>query len=163
MKASKKVVALVGVALGAFAIGAIAFAAWTSNGVGTGKAASTTNKTSEISADAFAADLYPGATKAVTVKVSNPNDYPVIVTGIAAGSSDKVGGCAADSVRTDGRNDAKGLVQADGKTVSIPANSAGVYQLDSRMTNNPSDACKSQTFTLPLTATLDSAATAQGF
>ncbi|MCJ7672028.1 MAG: hypothetical protein MUP67_08255 [Acidimicrobiia bacterium] len=163
MKAPKKIAAIVGVALGAFAIGAIAFAAWTSNGTGSGTAQSTTDKASTITAEASAADLYPGAQKAVTVRISNPNDYPVIVTGISAGSSDAVNGCAAASVRSDARTDALGLKQADDTTVKIAANGSAVYQLTTRMANDPSDACKSKTFTLPLTAALDSAATAQGF
>ena len=163
MKAPKKTIAIVGVALGALAIGAIAFAAWTSNGTGAEAAKSTTDKASAITAETSVADLYPGAQKSVTVRISNPNDYPVMVTGIAAGSSKAVNGCAADSVRSDARTDIKGLTQADGSTIKVVANGSGVYQLTTRMTNDPTDACKSQTFDFPLTATLDSAASAQGF
>ena len=163
MKASKKVAALAGVVAGAFAIGAIAFAAWTSSGIGSGSAGSTTAKTSAITAEVADANLYPGATQSVTVRVTNPNDYPVMVTGIEAGSSKAVGACAADTVRSDARSDLKGIVQTDGKSATIAANDSGVYSLVTRMSNDASDACKSQTFSLPLTASLESVATGQDF
>lgn len=134
----------------------VAFAAWTSTGSGTGSAASTTSANSTIApVTLVAADLlYPGATKSTQVTVSNPNAYPVVVTGISAGSSDAVNGCAAGSVITDAVSNPAGTIAPGG---------TGTYTLTLRMTNNPSDACKSQTFSLPLTATLESAATAQSF
>lgn len=143
----------------------VAFAAWTSTGSGTGSAASTTSENSTITAMTLSAadELYPGATKSTSVSVSNPNDYPVIVTSISSGSSDAVNGCAADSVRTDARSLSSGVVQSDGSSTVIAPNSSATYTLVLRMTDNPSDACKSQSFSLPLTATLESAADSQSF
>ena len=144
----------------------VAFAAWTSNGSGTGSAASTTSVDSTIApVTLVAADLlYPGATKSTKVTVSNPNDYPVIVTGISAGSSNVVNtSCAAGSVITDAVSNAAGVTRSDVASAVIAPQSSGTYTLTLRMANSPDDACKSQTFTLPLTATLESAATAQGF
>ena len=144
----------------------VAFAAWTSNGSGSGSAASTTSEDSVISALTLdvADELYPGATKATKVDITNPNDYPVVVTSISAGSSDAVSGCAADSVRTDARAlNPAGLTQSDGSTVTIAPNSSASYTLTLRMTDDPSDACKSKTFTLPLTATVRSNADSQSF
>lgn len=134
----------------------VAFAAWTSNGSGTGSAASTTSVDSTIApVQLVAADLlYPGATKSTKVTVSNPNAYPVVVTGISAGSSNAVNGCAAGSVITDAVSNPAGTIAPGG---------SGEYTLTLRMTDDPSDACKSQTFTLPLTATLESAADSQSF
>ncbi|MBL8775036.1 MAG: hypothetical protein JNK12_03855 [Acidimicrobiales bacterium] len=160
---TKKIVALVGVLLGAAIVGAVAFAAWTSSGAGFGTAQSTQDKDSAITAEASAADLYPGAEKTVTVRITNPNDYPVIVTGISAGSSDAVKDCAADSVRSDARDNARGIDQVGDAGAVIEPNDSGVYELTTRMTNDPSNACKNQSFNLPLTASLASAATAQDF
>lgn len=143
----------------------IAFAAWTSTGSGTGSAASTADEASTIApVDLDVADLlYPGATKTTTVSIDNPNDYPVVVTSISAGSSDAVGGCAADSVRTDAVSDSTGVTRSDEATSVIPANGSGEYTLTLRMSDDPSDACKSQAFSMDLTAALKSAANSQDF
>jgi hypothetical protein len=143
----------------------LALAAWTSNGSGAGSAASTTSVDSDITAVTLdvADELFPGATKSTTVNITNPNDYPVIVTAISAGSSDLVNGCAADSVRTDARSAVAGLLQSDDTTLVIPANDNADYTLVLRMTDDPSDDCKSQTFNLDLTADLESAADSQSF
>ena len=143
----------------------LAFAAWTSTGSGSGSAASTTSEDSDIVSVALvAADLlYPGATKTTKVTIDNPNDYDVVVTDISAGSSDAVNGCAADSVRTDAVSDSTGITRSDVASSVIPAGGTGTYTLTLRMTDDPSDACKSQTFTLPLDADLKSAANNQSF
>lgn len=143
----------------------LAFAAWTSTGSGTGSAASTTDQASTIAPVTLdvADELYPGATKSTKVTIDNPNDYPVIVTGISAGSSDAVNGCAAGSVITDAQSDAAGLTQSGVATTVIPANDDASYTLVLRMTDDPSDACKSQTFSMDLTADLESAADSQDF
>lgn len=163
-KLTRRASVLTAGAVAATSVG-LAFAAWTSNGSGAGSAASTTSEDSDITAVALdvADELYPGAEKTTTVNIDNPNDYPVVVTAISAGSSDLVNGCAADSVRTDARSDAAGLTQSDGTTVVIPANGDADYTLTLRMTNDPSDACKSQTFNLDLEADLESAASDQTF
>ena len=160
---SKQIVALVGILLGAAIVGAVAFAAWTSNGSGFGTAQSTEDRDSSITAEASAADLYPGAEQRVTVRISNPNDYPVIVAEISAGSSDKLDGCVAGTVRSDAREQVKGLEQTEGAGTVIAAGDSGVYELTTRMSNDPADGCKNQSFNLPLTAALASAATPQDF
>jgi hypothetical protein len=159
-KSAKKLsVVLVSVAA-ASAVG-VAFAAWTSGGLGSGSAAATTSEESVIAADTFAADLFPGALKSVTVSITNPNDYPVVVTQVSAGSSDPVNGCAAGSVFSTGLGTATSsdaLAQAGGGT-TIAANASGVYRLETRMIGDATNACKAQTFNLPLTARVQSAAT----
>ena len=149
--------AALGVGAAACTVTSVAFAAWTSTGDGSGRAQSTTSENSTIVAGTLAADLYPGATKSVTVVIDNTNDDPVIVTSISAGSSDAVNGCAAASVTSDARSAAAGLAQVGG-TLKIAANSSGTYDLTTHMVASPSNACKSQTFNLPLTADLESAA-----
>lgn len=100
----------------------------------------------------------PGADKAVTVNITNPNPYPVIVTGISGSSSRSQNGCAAASVYSDGQADATGLVQDDGSTNVVAPTSSAVYRLATHMVDDPSDACKLQTFQLDLTASLQFAA-----
>ena len=73
----------------------VAFAAWSSTGSGSATAQATTSVNSVIAAGTSAANLFPGATNSVTVTVSNPNPYPVIVTSISAGSSALVNGTCA--------------------------------------------------------------------
>ena len=150
------ILSLVAVLAGAGA----AYAVWSSTGAGTATAQATTSASSVIASGTSAADLYPGAVKSITVTISNPNPYPVLVNSISAGSSAVVNGtCAAGTVTSDARpNDATGLLQTDGTTKQIAPAGSGTYTLTTRMTTGALDACKSQTFTLPLTATLSSVA-----
>lgn len=159
MAMKKKLLALP--AIGTALVGAgIAFAAWTSTGTGSGTAQSTTSENSTISAGVYTADLYPGAVRSVTVTIDNPNDYPVIVNSISSGSSALVNTtCTAGTVTSDERTtDATGLTQSDNSTKTIAANGSATYTLTTRMAASAVDSCKSQDFTLALTATLSSAA-----
>jgi hypothetical protein len=144
--------------IGAALAGGYAFAAWTSSGSGTGQAKSTTSIDSVIAPGTSAADLYPGATGSVTVTVSNPNPYPVLVNSISSGSSALVNtSCTAGTVTTDARaTDATGLFQSDNTTKTIAASGSGTYTLVTHMSGSAVDACKSQTFTLSLTGALSS-------
>lgn len=127
-----------------------AWAAWSSTGAGSGSATSTTSAPSTITPDTAAAGLYPGATSSLKVTFNNPNSYPVTVTSIAAGSSDLTSGnCAAGTVTTEAVTNPSG-------TIGVGA--TGTYTLVTHFATNPDDNCKSQSFTIPLTATLASAA-----
>jgi hypothetical protein len=149
---------LIPLAAGAtFAVG-LAYAAWTSGGAGSAAARATTSADSVIAADTSAADLFPGAAKTVTVAISNPNEYPVVVNSISAGASPVVNGsCAAGTVTTDERGtDAQGLVQSDDTSRTIARGGSGTYTLTTRMLPSAVNACKSQSFALALTATVSS-------
>ena len=160
----KKIAAVVaGVAVVAAAAG-VAYAAWSSSATGSATAQSKTSADSTIAPGTFGADLYPGADKTVTVTISNPNEYPVLVTSISAGSSGATGAadaCVAGTVTTDERAlDGSGLLQADGSTKTIAPSGTGTFTLDTHMAPTAVDACKSQTFTMSgMTATLVSDAT----
>jgi hypothetical protein len=142
------------------AVGSFAMAAWLGGGGGSATARSTTSTDSAISADTFAADLFPGAHSSVTVRVTNSNDYPVVVRSIAAGVSLATpSGCPAGTVTTDARADtATGLAQVDGTTVKIAPRSLAVYALDTRMAASAPNSCQQQSFSIPMTASLASAA-----
>jgi hypothetical protein len=159
---SAKKLSVVLVSAAAVSVVGVAFAAWTSSGLGSGSAQATTSEDSVIAAGTFAADLYPGALKSVTVTISNPNDYPVVVTQISDGSSAAIGTCAAGSVTATGLGTDTSSVALDqdaGAGTVIAANGSGTYRLATRMIGDATDGCKSQTFNLPLTARVQSAAT----
>src|SRR5215210_2809538 len=94
LRPTKKFVVAGGVVAGMLASG-VAWAAWTADGTGSGYAKATTAvalTTSDVSASTTA-DLYPGASGDVVVKINNPNPYPVTVTSISNGT----GSIAADT------------------------------------------------------------------
>lgn len=157
MRFNKKLL-VIPVAVATVAFAGMAYAAWTSSGSGTTEARSTTSINSVIAPGTNAVDLYPGATSSVTVTVSNPNPYPVVVNSISAGSSALVNtSCLAGTVTSDARAvDATGLFQTDTTTKTIPASGSGTYTLVTHMAASAVDACKSQTFSAALTATLSS-------
>ena len=136
----------------------IAYAVWSSTGSGSATAQATSSVNSVIASGTSAADLYPGAVQSITVTISNPNPYPVLVNSISAGSSAVVNvTCVAGTVTSDARpNDAAGLLQTDGTTKQIAGAGSGTYTLTTRMIAGAADSCQGQTFTLPLTATLSS-------
>ncbi|MDP9071800.1 MAG: hypothetical protein M3N68_11115 [Actinomycetota bacterium] len=158
--ALKSKLLLMPLAAGALSAVGIAFAAWTSDGTGSATARATSSVDSEIAAGTTAADLFPGAAKTVTVSVSNPNDYPVVVNSIASGASALVNGsCAAGTVTTEERpHDGAGLLQSNGSSRTIAPGGSGTYTLTTRMLASAVDACKSQTFSLALSATVSSSA-----
>jgi hypothetical protein len=130
--------------------GGIAYAAWSSTGSGSGSVGSTAELTSTISPVDGAGGLYPGRTVSFQVTINNPNAYPVKVTSISAGSSLQTsGGCVAGTVTSPAVTD---------QNATILAGASGTYTLQATMSTNAADNCKSQTFELPLTAQLLSAA-----
>jgi hypothetical protein len=161
MRHSKKLTAGLGVVTTGILATGIAFAAWTSQGTGTGSAASGTSADSTITAVApVAADnLYPGAVKSTKVTINNPNPYPIEVTQIAGGYSRSVGSpaCDAGSVWTDALGTGAAALAKDGGGTTIPAQvgatpGTATYTLTVRMANDASDNCKTQTFVLGGTA-----------
>ncbi|MET8998251.1 hypothetical protein [Amycolatopsis sp. Hca4] len=145
-KISKRSAIVLG-AVGAVAVAGVAYAAWTSTGSGTGSVSSTTSVNSTITPAGSGSALYPGGGTDFTVTVNNPNDYPVVVTGISAGTSNAVGSCAAGTVTSPAPADTTGTIAAGGSKT---------YTLHATMSAGATDACKSVTFVLPLTATLAS-------
>jgi hypothetical protein len=144
----KRTAVIAGVAVLAIG-GGVAYAAWSSTGAGTGSAGSTTSVNSTISPVNGAGGLYPGATVSFQVTINNPNGYPVTVASISAGASQLTAdGCAASTVTS----------PAVSNQGTIAAGQSGTYTLQATMNADAADNCKSQTFTLPLTAALVSAA-----
>jgi hypothetical protein len=144
----KRTMIIAGVAVLAVG-GGVAYAAWSSTGAGSGSVGSTTSVNSTISAVDGAGGLFPGKTVSFSVTINNPNDYPVKVTSISAGTSDEVGGCAEGTVTSVAVSNPAGTIAPDG---------TGTYTLQATMNADAADACQNKSFTLPLTAALVSAA-----
>ncbi|MHC1561387.1 hypothetical protein ACR9E3_20685 [Actinomycetospora sp. C-140] len=131
-------------------VAGVALAAWLSSGAGTAEGSSTTAINSTITPQNGATGLYPGATVNATVTVNNPNAYPVVVASISPGSSDATAGnCPAGTVTTAGLTNPPGTIAPGGTQT---------YTLQAKMAADPANSCQGQSFSLPLTASLASAA-----
>jgi hypothetical protein len=124
--------------------GAVAFAAWTSNGTGSGTATATNAQNLTISVTNVSG-LYPTGSFNVPFTVTNPNPYAVTLSKIALNgvTVDKPGCTAsvvsgADLVDTD-------VIPAGGTTAS--------RDFSVTMSNAAEDACQGAVFTLTLKAT----------
>jgi hypothetical protein len=143
-------VALAGSLVGASIVSGVAFAAWTADGTGSGYAqAKTAQVVSTVTAAAdTTADLYPTGAGALKVRVTNPNDYAVTVTGITLGTGSIVSGdstCdASNGVTFDGSTGRSDIVPAhsNGTLISL----AGTVH----MSNASVNACSGKSFTVPV-------------
>jgi hypothetical protein len=151
MTRNRKRLAVLGGVLLVLAGAGVAFAAYLSSGSGTGQTASSVAVSSTITPSTPGAQLYPGSTSTYTVTINNPNPYPVKVVSISASSSQATGGgsCAAGTVTSPAVTNPAG---------TIAPNGSGSYSLTATMANDPDNSCQGQSFTMPLTAALTSAA-----
>jgi hypothetical protein len=150
MTRNRKRLAVLGGVLLVLAGAGVAFAAYLSSGSGTGQSASSVAVSSTIAGNTPGANLYPGSTSTYTVTINNPNPYPVKVVGISASSSQATqAGCPAGTVSSPAVTNPSG---------TIAPNASGSYPLTATMVADPDNACQGQSFTMPLTAQLTSAA-----
>jgi hypothetical protein len=142
------------VALAALAalIGAgILFAAWSTSGSGNGyaKAGSASALTIGDASASTSADLYPGATGAVKLKVTNPNSFPVRITAVAKQSSGSI-----SSDKGAACNAATGLTFTDqsGLTLDLAAGATSTFTLSGAvaMSNASDNTCQGAIFTIPV-------------
>ena len=149
MKVTKKLTIgalFVGIALAS----SVAFAAWTTNGTGSGyaKATSAANLTTvDASGSTFANQLYPTGTGDLIVKITNTNSYQVTVTAINNGSgsitSDKGSACDASTGVT--------FTNTAGSWV-VPAGTTQTFTLANKvaMSNASDNSCQGAVFTVPV-------------
>jgi hypothetical protein len=137
------------------ALGAVGlvYAAWTTNGSGSGyaKAGSSQALTTVDVSASTTATLYPGATGDVVLKINNPNSYPVRVTDVTGNGAITVdSGHAAGCVTT-----GVTFTNQTGKTIDIAANSQTQVTLTgaAKMSNASDNGCQGATFTIPVTLT----------
>lgn len=139
-------------------ISAIVFAAWLAPGSGsaTSKAGSSQALSTLDASASTSATLYPGVNGDVTVKISNPNPFPVRVTSVALdGANSDIapdGGHASCSPTGVSFTDQTGL------SIDVPAKSGGTNGSvtatltgAASMSNASANGCQGATFTIPVT------------
>jgi hypothetical protein len=130
----------------------LVYAAWTTNGSGSGyaKAGSASPLTTVDVSATTPATLYPGANGDVLVRINNPNTFPVRVTAISGnGAITAAGGtgtCTTTGVT---------FTNQSGLTIDISASSAVTSTLTgaAHMSNASDDGCQGATFTIPVSLT----------
>jgi hypothetical protein len=140
--------------LAAMATTALVFAAWTTNGAGSGyaKAQSAQGLTTVDVSASTTATLYPGADGDVLIKISNPNSFPVQVTAVNGN-----GTITADSGHSTCGSDAGHptgvtFTNQTGQTINVTANSTTQTTLSNaaHMSNASDNSCQGATFTIPV-------------
>lgn len=131
----------------------VAFAAWTTNGTGSGytRADEADALTTVDVSATTTAQLFPGGTGDLKLRISNPNPYPVRVTDVDGNgtiTSDKGPSCNGAST---------GVSFADQSSLSliIPANDAATFTLTGSvsMSNASDTSCQNVVFTVPVALT----------
>jgi hypothetical protein len=128
------------------------YAAWTTNGSGSGYAKAGTSQaltTVDVSATT-SASLYPGQTGNVTLKINNPNPYNVRVTAVAGS-----GTITADAGHSGCTTTGVTFTDQSSLTLDVSANTATEFTLNgaAAMSNSSLNACQGATFTIPVTLT----------
>ena len=135
----------------AVALAAVAAAAWLTSGSGPSYAKAVTASALTVgdASAATSADLYPGATGAVKLKVTNPNSFPVRITSVskqtgASITSDKGAACNASTGVTFTDQTSLGLDLAAGATATFTLTGAVT------MSNASDNSCQGALFTIPV-------------
>ncbi|HEX6761228.1 MAG TPA: hypothetical protein VF094_00365 [Gaiellaceae bacterium] len=146
--------ARLGLALAAVAVlltATLTFGSWavgSSGGNGYSRALTAQNVTLSDATASTTAQLYPGGTGGLWVKVTNPNSFPVTITavnGAGAITSDQGAACNASTGVTFTGASGLGQAVAGGATVvfSLPGTVA--------MSNASDNSCQGAIFTVPVT------------
>jgi hypothetical protein len=139
-------------ALAAAIAAGIGIASWSLSGSGNGYAKATSASALTL-ADATAfttADLYPGATGNVKLRVTNSNPFPVRVTAVSGNgtiTSDKGAACDAATGVT--------FSNQSGLTLDVGASATATLTVSNAasMSNASDTSCQGAVFTIPVTLT----------
>jgi hypothetical protein len=129
----------------------LVYAAWTTNGTGSGYAKAGTAQaltTVDVSASTTAT-LYPGGPAGdVSIRISNPNNYPVTVTGVTGS-----GAITPDAGHASCTTTGVTFTDQTGLSISVPASGATTATLSgaASMSNASVNGCQGATFTIPVT------------
>ncbi|MGY1988313.1 hypothetical protein ACI792_19005 [Blastococcus sp. SYSU DS0669] len=129
--------------------GSAAVASWLVDGTGPGSAKAATVAELGVSAGTPTASLYPGATGDLAARVSNPNPFPVMLTGATFG--------AVTVTPVDGRTCTAADVAVSGPVslsgITLPANSGTDVTVPGALTmlTTAADGCQGATFTVEVT------------
>jgi hypothetical protein len=142
------------VAIAALVVSGVLYAAWSTTGSGNGYAKAGTASALTIG-DASAsttADLYPGGTGSVKLKVTNPSPFAVRITTVTkqtggAITSDKGAACNASTGVT--------FTDQTGLALDVAANATSTFTLSGAvsMTNASDNTCQGAIFTIPVDVT----------
>jgi hypothetical protein len=152
IKIPRKAFVVLALLLSAVAASAV-IAAWVTNGSGPGyaKAQTASSLTLSDASAATTADLYPGATGSVKLKVTNLNPFPVRITSVAkqaaAITSDKGAACDASTGVTFSDQTGLALDVAAGATTTLTLANA------ISMSNASDNSCQGAVFTIPVNVT----------
>jgi hypothetical protein len=130
----------------------IGVASWNISGSGNGYAKATTASSITL-ADATAfttADLYPGATGSLKLRVTNPNSFPIQVTTVSGNgtiTSDKGSACDASTGVSFANQTGLALNVGAGATATLTVASSV------SMSNASDNSCQGAVFTVPVTVT----------
>lgn len=141
---NKRVLTVVA-ALAVFLGAGVAFAAWTTNGTGSGYAKARTAQALTTSSIAAVEGLYPGGAGNVKLSINNPNPYTVSLSAINGTGSGITSGnstCdASNSVSFTNQNSGWNLLPGDNEITLTNA---------ALMSTGSVDACQGLTFTIPV-------------
>ena len=138
-------------------IAGLVFAAWLTTGSGsaTAKAGSSQALSTVDASASTSATLYPGVSGDVTVRISNPNPFPVRVTSVS------LNGVNADITPDGGHASCSptgvSFSNQTGLSIDVPAKSGGTNGTTTAtlagaaaMSNASADGCQGATFTIPV-------------
>jgi P pilus assembly chaperone PapD len=134
----------------------VTFGGWNVTGTGSGysKAVSAQSLTLSDASASTTAQLYPGGSGDLVVKVTNPNPFAVTITGVSNGSgsitSNKGAACDASTGVT--YTNTTGLSQAVAAGATVTFSVSGKVA----MSNASDSTCQGATFTIPITVTATS-------
>jgi hypothetical protein len=163
-KSTKRAVVILS-ALAVTGAASAAWASWLANGEGNAYAKAETAKELVISEASTGATLYPGATGDSTIKIKNPNKYPVEVTKIVWNPAD---GAQAVSVLPGNVCGNTGIYFGDfsqntigtngvlsGLSLKLDAGETNTFTLPKsvRMINNVEDGCQGAKFAIKVKVT----------
>ena len=135
----------------ALGVVSLVYAAWTTNGGGSAYSKAGTAQaltTVDVSAST-SATLYPGGPAGdVLIRVSNPNPYPVTVTGVSGN-----GAITADAGHSGCTTTGVSFTNQTGLSIAVAASGQATATLSgaASMSNASLDACQGATFTIPVT------------
>jgi hypothetical protein len=138
-------------AVAVVATSAVTFGSWSvssSAGSGYSKAKLALNLTLSDASASTTAQLYPGGTGDLWVKVTNPNPFAVTVTSVTgAGTITSDKGAACDAATGVTFTNTTGLSQAVGAGATVTFSLAGKVA----MSNASDNSCQGAVFTVPIT------------
>ncbi|MEU4621776.1 hypothetical protein AB0G04_17600 [Actinoplanes sp. NPDC023801] len=152
MRTSVKRAVIVGTALAVTVGAGAAYAAWTANGTGTVSAKAGTSQGVTGTAVTVDGVLYPGGKADAKISITNPNQFPVMVTQIAPNGTVTVAGAGCTAVNSAVALATKSLTQYIGAGDSVVVTLTDAVTMGDSSDNS----CQDATFTFPVSLTATS-------